>query len=251
MSRFFIQCAYNGTAYHGWQSQHNAISVQSVIEKALSTLLKETITIIGAGRTDTGVHALEYFAHFDTELNFDSEHLVFKLNSFLSDDIAIKKIFQVTDDAHARFSAISRTYCYHVLRNKNPFLFDTSFYVYGHLNIEAMNKAAAILMNYKDFTSFSKTDTDTKTNDCTIFSAKWTEVDDLLIFEITANRFLRNMVRAIVGTLLEVGMGKKNPEDIEKIILSKNRSEAGYSVPAKGLFLRKIDYSIQVHKSTK
>lgn len=204
---------------------------------------------MGAGRTDTGVHSKEFFAHFDFmgELSTeDKNKLVYRLNKFLNNDISIIDIIDVKDDAHARFDALSRTYKYYVNTFKDPFDKDFSYFVYGDIDVEVMNKAAAILFDYIDFSSFSKSKTQVKTNNCKIYQAEWKKENDKLVFTIKANRFLRNMVRAIVGTLIDVGKHKISIEDFEKIIESKNRSEAGYSVPAKGLFLYKIEYPKEI-----
>jgi len=241
--RYFIQLSYKGTNYHGWQIQPNAISVQGVVEKALSTILRDTIEVVGAGRTDTGVHASFFVLHFDVlkELtNF--ENLVYKLNSLLPNDIAIQKIWKVENDMHARFSAISRTYKYYISTKKNPFRTETSFKYLLPLDIDKMNDAVRILGEYEDFTSFSRLHTDVKTNNCKILWAEWEVVETQLIFTIKADRFLRNMVRAIVGTLLEVGKGKLTVANFRKIIEMKNRGAAGASAPAKGLFLVDIQY---------
>ena len=240
--RYFIELSYNGCAYHGWQNQPKAISVQEVIENALSLLFKKNISIIGAGRTDTGVHAKQMFAHFDTDVNFDETNLVFKLNSFLPKDIAIHTIFKVKADAHARFTALSRTYLYRISLRKNVFTFDNAYYVKQDLDVEKMNEASKILFNYNDFQCFSKANTDVKTYHCGIMKAEWFFDNDELHFIIKADRFLRNMVRAIVGTIVQIGMGKLQVEDLHTIIKSKNRSEAGFSVPAHALYLTMIDY---------
>ncbi len=243
MHRYFVRLSYKGTAYHGWQIQPNAITVQETLQKAFSLLLKEDIAVIGAGRTDTGVHAINYFAHFELINGIDDlKQLVFKLNRFLKNDIAVHAVFPVKEDIHARFSAISRTYEYRIHRKKNPFLTDTSLYMYENLDFEAVNSAAKILFDYKDFTSFSKLHTDTKTNFCKIIRAEWIQRGEQYIFIIEADRFLRNMVRAITGTLLDVGRKKISENDFRKIIESKNRSAAGVSVPAHGLFLTEIKY---------
>jgi tRNA pseudouridine38-40 synthase len=242
MKRYFINIAYQGSNYHGWQIQTNANSIQAEINKALTTILQDDIKVVGAGRTDTGVHAKELFAHFEATITLDLNALQYKLNSFLPDDISINDIFEVKEDMHARFSATFRTYQYHITTTKNPFLADTAFYFPYELDIEIMNSVAKAIMQHTDFSCFSKSNTDTYTNDCKITEAYWKKENDQLIFTITANRFLRNMVRAIVGTLLEVGQGKLNEEDVEKIIASKNRSEAGQSVAAHGLFLTKVGY---------
>ena len=240
--RYFIQFSYFGKAYHGWQNQPNAITVQEVLEKALSTLLRQKIEVVGAGRTDTGVHAKEMFAHFDFDIIEDTEELVYRLNAFLPEDIAVQQICPMVPSAHARFDAVERTYEYWVVREKNPFYADAAHFVKYPLEIEAMNQAASYLLDHTDFECFSKSNTDVKTYRCDVRHAQWEEKDDRLVFTITADRFLRNMVRAIVGTLLDVGMGKMAPEEIHTIIASKNRSEAGVSVPAKGLYLTKVLY---------
>ncbi|MDO5981540.1 tRNA pseudouridine(38-40) synthase TruA [Flavivirga spongiicola] len=240
--RYFIELSYNGSAYHGWQNQPKDISVQEVMEKALSMLLKETISIMGAGRTDTGVHASQMFAHFDTHAVFNKTNLAYKLNSYLPKDIAVHNIFNVKDEAHARFDAVSRTYLYRIALKKDVFSFDNSFFVKQDLDVEKMNKAAGILFKYKDFQCFSKSNTDVKTYYCDIMKATWTLKNDELHFVIKADRFLRNMVRAIVGTMIYIGLGKMDVEDLHTIIKSKNRSEAGFSVPAHGLYLTEVTY---------
>ena len=243
--RYFIHLAYNGTPYHGWQIQPNASSVQETLENAFSLLLGETIGIVGCGRTDTGVHAADFYAHFETEQELSEANLTqltFKANSFLSDDIRIYRIFMVNNDVHARFSATARTYQYHVSNVKQPFGKDFCHRVFYNPDIEMMNKAADILFEYTDFTSFSKLHTQTATNNCTILYARWDMVGEEYVFTISANRFLRNMVRAITGTLLEVGRGKLSLDDFRKVIESKNRCNAGTSLPAKALFLTKVEY---------
>ncbi|PWH83110.1 tRNA pseudouridine(38-40) synthase TruA [Algibacter marinivivus] len=240
--RYFIELSYNGTAYHGWQNQPNGITVQEVVEKGLSTLLNEPVSVMGAGRTDAGVHATQLFAHFDTAVVFDAPDLVFKMNSFLPNDVAITTIFEVKPDVHARFHAISRAYLYRVTVKKNVFTVENSFYVKQALDVEKMNEASKILLTYKDFQCFSKSKTDVKTYHCDIMQAEWVLKNDELHFVIKANRFLRNMVRAIVGTLINIGLGKMEVDELHTIIESKNRSEAGFSVPAHGLYLTKIEY---------
>ncbi|MAX70712.1 MAG: tRNA pseudouridine(38-40) synthase TruA [Flavobacteriaceae bacterium] len=240
--RYFIELSYNGKTYHGWQNQPNAITVQEVLEKALSTILKSEISIVGAGRTDAGVHASQMFAHFDYDENFDAKDLVYKLNSFLPKDVAIQQIFKVKPEAHARFDAVSRTYHYKVSTSKNVFDYDFAYEVQLPLNVDAMNKACKILFEYRDFQCFSKSNTDVKTYNCDIKEAYWTSNNNQLIFTITADRFLRNMVRAIVGTMVNIGLGKLKPEDLHAIIKSKDRGEAGFSVPAHGLYLTEIVY---------
>lgn len=241
--RYFIHLAYHGTAYHGWQIQPNAASVQETLNKAFSVLLQSEMNLMGAGRTDTGVHAREMYAHFDTDTTFDIPTLVHKLNSFLPKDIVIYDIIPVHDDAHTRFDATKRTYEYHIHQCKNPFLDELSWYFHQTLDINLMNQAAQILQNYTDFECFSKVNTDVNTFDCTIFEAYWKRGENnQLVFTISANRFLRNMVRSIVGTLINVGLHKITLDDFTKIIESKSREKAGFSVPAHGLYLTKIEY---------
>ena len=240
--RYFIELSYNGTNYHGWQNQPNAISVQEVLEKALSIILGETITVMGAGRTDAGVHAKQLFAHMDTDVAFKIDTLQYKLNSFLPNDVAIQSIFKVKPDAHARFHATSRAYVYRIALRKSPFNFDQTYFLKQSLDIDKLNQATKILFDYTDFQCFSKSNTDVHTYNCDIMEAKWEVVEDEIHFTIKADRFLRNMVRAIVGTLINIGIGKLEVNDMHTIIQSKNRSEAGYSVPAKGLYLIKVEY---------
>ena len=240
--RYFIELSYNGKAYHGWQIQPNAISVQEVLENALSTILKTKISTMGAGRTDAGVHASQMFAHFDFENKIESKDLVYKLNSFLPKDIAVTSIFEVKPEIHARFYATSRTYHYKISTSKNVFDYDLAYEVQLPLDVDAMDEACKILFQYKDFQCFSKSNTDVKTYNCDIKEAYWTKNENQLIFTITADRFLRNMVRAIVGTMINIGLGKLKSKDLHKIITSKNRSEAGFSVPAHGLYLVEIVY---------
>jgi tRNA pseudouridine38-40 synthase len=240
--RYFIQFSYFGKAYHGWQNQPNAITVQEVLEKALSTLLRDKIDVVGAGRTDAGVHAKQMFCHFDFDSIDDKKDLAYRLNAFLPDDIAVQEIRTVVDGAHARFDAIERTYEYWLVREKDPFLFDYAHWVKHPLDLPAMNEAAKMLLEYTDFECFSKSNTDVKTFNCDVRQAYWEARADKWVFTITADRFLRNMVRAVVGTLLDVGLKKIKSEDMHRIIASKDRSEAGVSVPAKGLYLTKVIY---------
>ncbi|MBT4826782.1 MAG: tRNA pseudouridine(38-40) synthase TruA [Flavobacteriaceae bacterium] len=241
--RYFIELAYNGSAYHGWQRQPNAISVQQVLEEALSRLKRKNISLVGAGRTDTGVHARQMFAHFDlAEEIVNPQELVFLLNGFLKDDIAIRSIRRVQPDAHARFDATARDYEYHISTAKDPFNAPLHYYLKNSPDIELMNQAAKILLLHEDFQCFSRSNTDVKTFLCTIKNATWQQEGSSLIFFISANRFLRNMVRAIVGTLLEVGYKKREVKDIEMVIKSKDRGEAGFSAPAQGLYLSRIEY---------
>lgn len=242
--RYFLEFSYHGLNYHGWQRQPNAISVQEVLEQALSTLLRSPIAVVGAGRTDTGVHAKLMVAHFDTALDLNKqEQLAYQLNQFLGDDIAIHAIKQVNTEAHARFDALSRSYEYHIVSKKTSFNNDLHYFYKGTLDVKAMNLAAKLLLEYEDFECFSKSNSDVKTFLCRIDSAVWNKTENGYIFTITANRFLRNMVRAIVGTLLNVGAGKVNLKEFKLIIESKNRSKAGFSVPAHGLFLTDITYA--------
>lgn len=240
--RFFIELSYNGKAYHGWQNQPNAISVQEVLETSLSTLLKTNISIMGAGRTDAGVHASQMFAHFDFDKTINLKDLVYKLNALLPKDIAIADVFQVKADAHARFHALRRTYHYRVSNSKHVFNFNFAYQMQLPLDVKKMNDACDILLQYKDFQCFSKSNTDVKTYYCDVQESRWVQKENELIFVITADRFLRNMVRAVVGTMINIGLGKLQPEDLHKIIASKDRSEAGFSVPAHGLFLVEVVY---------
>ncbi|MFD1316751.1 tRNA pseudouridine(38-40) synthase TruA [Namhaeicola litoreus] len=241
--RYFIEFSFNGTKYHGWQSQPNALSVQEILEYALTILLKNRISVVGCGRTDSGVHAEQFFAHFDFDSPMDLVDLKYRLNVFLPLDVAIKSIFITENDVHARFSALSRTYQYRISLTKDPFHQDTLLqFPFKNLDVSLMNKAAKTLLNYTDFKCFSRSRTDVKTFDCDISEAFWLQKGDLLVFQISANRFLRNMVRAIVGTLLDIGQNKLALEDLENIIRSGDRSRAGASVKAHGLFLTKIVY---------
>lgn len=249
--RYFLYFSYNGTAYHGWQVQPNGISVQEVLTGALSTVLRTKMELVGAGRTDAGVHARLMVAHFDLEKGLPVEFdLVAKLNSFLPKDIAIYKIVEVLADAHARFDAISRRYEYHVVTRKDVFRNDLATRMSDKLDFNAMNEAALTLKDFRDFTSFSKLHTDAKTNNCNISHAEWAQQGDLWIFSIQADRFLRNMVRAIVGTLLEVGRGHMSVEAFKAVISAENRCQAGTSVPAQGLYLVDIQYPERIFKVT-
>lgn len=240
--RYFLELSYNGTPYHGWQRQPNAISVQEVLEQALYTLLRIKIVIVGAGRTDTGVHAKQIMAHFDYENLLEYEELKYKLNSILPEQIAIHKVSRVGDDAHARFDAVSRSYEYYITLTKDPFKINTSYYIKKPLDVVAMNDAAKLLLNYTNFKCFSKSKTNVKTYNCTITNASWEIDNNQMIFKISANRFLRNMVRAIVGTLIAIGEHKLSKEDLIDVIKSEDRSQAGYSVPAHGLYLTAVEY---------
>lgn len=236
-----MELAYHGKAYHGWQKQPNALTVQEVLENVLEKLFQKKIEVVGAGRTDAGVHAKQIFAHFDSTEILQDE-VVYQLNALLPKDIAINGIFEVNSGAHARFDALNRTYEYHIHQKKDPFAMETSFLIKRSLNLEKMRLATNILKDYTGFKSFSRSRTDVKTFDCEIINAEWKINGEKLIFEITANRFLRNMVRAIVGTLLEVGLEKIEVEKVHEIIQKEDRGEAGASVPAHGLFLTKVEY---------
>ena len=243
--RYFIEFSYNGTNYHGWQKQPNASTVQEELTKCMSVLLKEEVELMGAGRTDTGVHAHQMFAHFDTLSTFNSEKIVTKLNSFLSNDILIYSIYKVKGDTHARFTATARTYKYFVSNKKD--IFNPNLHlVLKDLDLDKMNSSCSYLLGEQDFTSFSKVNTDTFTNNCDITKAVWTKEGDVFVFTISANRFLRNMVRSVVGTLLDVGIGKIKVEEVKKIIEKKDRCAAGTSVPAKALFLTEIKYPKEI-----
>ena len=250
MPRFFIQLSFKGTNYHGWQSQPNANTIQAEIEKALATLTNELTETTGAGRTDAGVHARNYIAHFDTDHNLakDPADFAYKLNAILPGDISVHKIIPVIPDAHARYSAISRTYEYTISRVKDPFNPEFSWYYPLPLEFSAMNEASAVLKNFTDFTSFSKLHSDVKTNNCKVFEASWTIEDSKMVFTIKADRFLRNMVRAIVGTMIDIGKGRLKVFDLQNVIEGKNRSLAGFSVPAQGLMLCEIEYPEEVLK---
>ncbi|MDC8006140.1 tRNA pseudouridine(38-40) synthase TruA [Aureisphaera galaxeae] len=240
--RYFIELSYNGKNYHGWQIQPDAVSVQEVLEKAISTLLRSEIKITGAGRTDTGVHAKQIFAHFDAEGIEDLNHFRFRLNAFLPKDIAIHRIFRVKEEAHARFHATEREYKYYLALQKDPFWEGFAYFVHQKPDVDLMNEAAQVLLDYRDFQCFSRSKTDVKTYHCDIIMASWESNEDQLIFTIRADRFLRNMVRAIVGTLLEVGYGKMTLEEFHEVIQSKDRGKAGASAPATGLYLTQVVY---------
>lgn len=243
MQRYFIYLAYDGTNYHGWQIQPNGMSVQERLMTALSTFLRKEIDVVGAGRTDAGVHALRMVAHFDFEEELDTEQVAEKLNRMLPQDISVYEVRKVKSDAHARFDATARTYKYYITTRKHPFDRFYRYRTYGMLNFEEMNKAARTLFEYTDFTSFSKLHTDVKTNNCQVTYAEWTQIDEATWeFTIRSDRFLRNMVRAIVGTLLEVGRGKMTVDGFRKVIEQKDRGKAGTSAPGHALFLVDVEY---------
>ena len=247
--RYFIELSYQGKHYHGWQIQANESSVQETIEKALSLLLKNTIAVVGCGRTDAGVHARQFYLHFDFEGQIDKEKLKYKLNSFLPDDIAIFRVLKVSDEAHARFDASSRSYEYRISLEKNVFENQLSLQLHQtDLDITKMNEAAMLLRQYTDFKCFSRSKTDVKTYNCDVSEAYWKLSGKRLVFFITADRFLRNMVRAIVGTLLEIGKGKMTLDQFKQVIESRNRIKAGASVKAKGLFLTRVVYPERIFK---
>lgn len=241
--RYFIEIAYNGTAYCGWQQQPKAVSIQETIVKALSVLLRSSaVTLTGAGRTDAGVHASQTFAHFDASQIEDIDDFKYRLNAILPKDIAVVNVYTVSADAHARFDAKWRTYQYKIHRKKEVFLDELSWHFPRELDVQMMNNAAAILTQHTNFQCFSKIDTDVNSFACVIRAAHWQIEKNQLIFTITANRFLRNMVRAIVGTLVDVGLGKITLQQFEAIIASRNRCKAGFSAPAHGLYLSQITY---------
>lgn len=240
--RYFIELSYFGKAYHGWQNQPDSISVQEVLEKNLSKVLPGKIEVVGAGRTDAGVHASQMFAHFDCAEKINEALLRYKLNSMLPKDIAIAEVFEVIAEAHARFDAVSRSYEYHLLQEKDVFNIDNAWFYRHSLNIENMNEAASKLGNYTNFKCFSKSRTDVRTYNCRIDHAEWKVEGTKLVFYITADRFLRNMVRAIVGTLVEIGQNKRPVSYMDEVILSEDRNMAGTSVPAHGLYLTRIMY---------
>lgn len=246
--RYFIYISYKGTSYHGWQVQPNSPTVQKTLDEALSVVLNEKVSTLGAGRTDTGVHALFFCAHFEsTRSSLDSDNkLIFRLNCYLPEDISVSSIRKVHADANARYSAISRTYKYFISRTKDPFFNNSSWYLHGDINLSKMNEACNVLLKHSDFTSFSKLHSGAKTNICCIYYANWEEQENRIVFTIRADRFLRNMVRAIVGTMIDLGTDKIGLEKFEDIILQKDRCKAGKSAPAKGLFLTEIEYPDEI-----
>lgn len=239
--RYFLEISYNGKNFHGWQIQPNAVSVQEILNKSLSTVLRQKIITVGAGRTDTGVHAKQMFCHFDTEKVLDIQ-FIHKMNAILPLDILVKDIFRVKDNANSRFDAQSREYKYYITEYKDPFFQDFSYHFYRKLDLKKMNNACKILKKYKDFKCFSKSGTQISNYICDVKYAKWEKKGELIIFTVRADRFLRNMVRAIVGTMIDIGTNKIDLNDFEEIIRLKNRSNAGFSVPAKGLFLYEVKY---------
>ena len=241
--RYFAELRYDGSAYCGWQRQSDAPSVQQTLEKALSTLLRESIAVTGAGRTDTGVNAAYYVAHFDTSTPVaDPAQTLYKLNLILPQDISVTGITAVADDAHARFDALRREYRYRIEQSKNPFTRCGSWQYYVPLDIDEMNRAAASLLRHDDFTSFAKLNSNNKTNICHVSRAEWWREGDTLWFSIVADRFLRNMVRAIVGTLVDVGRGRYTADEFEAIVSSRDLSRSSGGAPAGGLFLWDVTY---------
>jgi tRNA pseudouridine38-40 synthase len=244
--RYFIHFAFKGTSYHGWQIQPNAVTVQGVLDKAMSTVIRENIVTTGAGRTDTGVHAKFFMAHFDSDNKGleNDQGLIYRLNSVLPSDISVYKIFKVGQDAHARFDATSRTYEYRISRLNDPFEKEYSWYIYDSLNLEKMNEAASWLLKVKDFTSFGKYHTNVKTNICHIYFSEWNEDGHLLVFTIRADRFLRNMVRAIVGTLVLIGRKNLDISEYKNTIAQKVK--VSNTAPPQGLFLTNIEYHVNI-----
>lgn len=242
--RYFLELAYKGTSYHGWQFQPNAVAVQEILEKALKVFFRFDVETLGCGRTDTGVHASQFFAHLDLPANLEinQEKFLKSVNSLLPYDIAVSQLIQVHNNAHARFDAVSRAYQYHIHFKKDPFKTDSSWLIKDQLDLPAMRTAASIIRDYNDFGAFCKSNADNFTNICHIQKSEWEETPGGLTYHISANRFLRNMVRAVVGTLVDVGKGKLPPNAMHQIIQSQNRSSAGASVPACGLFLTEVKY---------
>lgn len=242
--RYFLEFSYRGTAYNGWQKQNNALGIQEVLEEALSKVLRMSVDLTGSSRTDTGVHAEQQFAHFDLPTAIDNPDLLaYKVNALIPRDVAVRRFVQVADDVHSRFAATHRKYEYRIIRHKNAFLTDLAYQLRGDLDVGLMNSAAKLLLVHNDFESFSKIHTNVNNFRCSITQAEWVDSGEMLTFHVKANRFLRGMVRALVGTMLEVGRGKLTVEDFEQIILSRNRKNAGAQAPAAGLFLVEVGYS--------
>lgn len=246
LTRYFFEIAYNGTNYNGWQSQRNALGVQAVVESAMTKLLRTQVAIVGSGRTDTGVHCEQQFFHVDLRGPVEKLRLIQQLNSFLPKDIAIRSIHQVVPDASARYDAVERTYRYQITRVKNPFLHGLSWHFFKEVNVDDMNRAACYLLGEHDFECFSKVKTDVNHFICNVRKAKWAVKGEELIFVIAANRFLRGMVRAVVGTLLDVGTGKITYQEFVSIINSRDRRRAGQNVPACGLYLERVKYPARI-----
>ena len=245
--RYFMDITYRGTSFSGWQIQPNGITVQEEIEKALSLLLREAISVTGSGRTDAGVHASQQIAHFDFIQQVDTTQLTYKLNSLLHKDIAINSIRPVIADANARFSAVSRTYHYHIHRKKDPFKLGLSYYFNPELNTMLLQEACEIIKGWQNFECFSRVHTEVNHFNCDIFEARWDQSEDNSMFVISANRFLRGMVRAVVGTLIDVGLGKTTTMELKEILQSNDRSKAGRAVPAEGLYLQQVTYPADIY----
>jgi tRNA pseudouridine38-40 synthase len=245
--RYFLDLSYLGTAYRGWQMQKNAHAVQVEINRALSTYLRADINVIGSGRTDAGVHAKQQIVHFDSAMELDTKQVLYKLNAILPNDIAVKDLIHVTDEAHARFDAVKRSYQYHMHTRKSPFMESLSYYFPHQLDIEIMNEAAKFLMGAQNFQCFSKVRTDVNTFDCDITTAHWISENEKLVFHVSADRFLRGMVRAIVGTLLMVGEKKMKLKDFQNVLTGRDRRNAGRSVPAHGLYLSEVVYPTAIY----
>lgn len=248
--RYFFEINYSGANYHGWQNQANAIGVQQIVEEVMTKIFRQKVAIVGSGRTDTGVHCVQQFFHTELEREFDHQKWIQKLNSFLPKDIAIRSVRAVRADAHARYNAVERSYEYKITREKNPLLVGYAFHYFRELNVPTMNKAAALLLGAHDFECFSKVKTDVNHFICDIKKAHWNQNGELLVFSITANRFLRGMVRAIVGTLLDVGTAKITVSEFRDIVKSKDRKRAGMNVPPEGLYLTRVIYPAGIFLST-
>ncbi|GGG09625.1 tRNA pseudouridine(38-40) synthase TruA [Pontibacter amylolyticus] len=248
--RYFLEIAYDGTRFHGWQVQPNALSVQEVLDDCLSKVLRQHINSTGSGRTDTGVHASQQFVHFDVEEELDPAHTVYRFNRLLPADIVAKNLYLVTDAAHARFDAFERTYHYHITLAKDPFKRYYATYLPRSVDVAQMNEAAAVLLRYEDFTTFSKVKGDTNHYRCNMYEAIWRQQGDELIFTIRANRFLRGMVRLVVGTLLDVGRGKLTVADFERIVANQDRSKASGAAPSEGLYLARVSYPEHIFKTS-
>lgn len=247
--RYLLRLAYNGSEFHGWQVQPNAISVQEVIENSLSKMFGTKVGVVGCGRTDTGVHASDFYAHFDVAAQkYENTKLLYKLNSMLPSSVVIKEVYPVSEDFHARFSATARKYEYHISKNKDPFKINQTWCFSKNMNVQLMQEAGDLLLNYEDFTSFAKLHTDAKTNICNVMEFRVEDRNEELVIHIKANRFLRNMVRAIVGTIVEVGLGKISITEYKQIIEAEDRQRAAFSAPASGLYLCEIKYPLNILK---
>lgn len=248
--RYFIELAFNGTNFHGWQIQPGAVTVQETLNHSIGILVRQPVNLVGCGRTDSGVHASHFVAHVDVQEEIaDCHQLAGRLNRFIGNSIRIDRIIRVDPDSHARFHALSRTYHYLISPNKTAFMNDFSWNLSIPLDVEAMNAVCGLFTGRHDFTSFSKLHTDVKTNWCEVYEAGWTEESGLLVFRIRSNRFLRNMVRAMVGTLVEVGKGRLDYSGVKGILDAQDRSKAGMSVPAKGLFLTRVEYAPEIFRA--